>query len=407
MSKVLKLTRDDPIIHLKAYGGVQIHGVEDAEMRCEIDSSELATLVEENGHVYVTINTGCSLTVPSKSTLEIEKGMGSIKINNILNDIRIEKVLGNLVLLDVTKVSVGKVGGNCSVKNAKGSVVCEKVAGSLVVDDVESFSCEKIGGFVKARSIAHDFNVDKVGGGIQAQDLIGRAKIMKVGGSIKGNGIHLAEDLKVGGDIELFNASFDSGIDLKAGGDILLGLSDLSDLTLDLYSGSEKIMIRKAGEIIGVGESTYTYKSGDETSLRVDLYAGGNILVTDEMSEPVLIGDLSDNFKFEETAFGEMIRERVESATRLAEAKVRATEIRLGKLHEKLENEFGFKLDIDLGKDVPDVPTPPSVHAPIPVSRPAGKKGATDEERLMILKMLQDKQISVEEAENLFKVLES
>jgi hypothetical protein len=91
----------------------------------------------------------------------------------------------------------------------------------------------------------------------------------------------------------------------------------------------------------------------------------------------------------------------------LAEAKVRATEIRLGKLHEKLENEFGFKLDIDLGKDVPDVPTPPSVHAPIPVSRPAGKKGATDEERLMILKMLQDKQISVEEAENLFKVLES
>ena len=47
--------------------------------------------------------------------------MGSIKINNILNDIRIEKVLGNLVLLDVAKVNVGKVGGNCSVKNAKGS----------------------------------------------------------------------------------------------------------------------------------------------------------------------------------------------------------------------------------------------------------------------------------------------
>ena len=236
-------------------------------------------------------------------------------------------------------------------------MACEKVAGSLVVDAVESFTCEKIGGFVKARSVAHDFTVDKVGGGIQAQDLTGRAKIMKVGGSIKGNGIHLAEDLKVGGDIELFNASFDSGIDLKAGGDILLGLSDLSDLTLDLYSGSEKIMIRKAGEIIGIGEGNYTYKSGDETSLQVDLYAGGNILVTDEMSEPVLIGDLSDNFKFEETAFGEMIRERVESATRLAEAKVRATEIRLGKLHEKLENEFGFKLDIDLGKDVPDVPT--------------------------------------------------
>ena len=67
MSKVLKLTREDPVIHLKAYGGVQIRGVEQAEMNCEIDSSELATLVEENGHVYVTINAGCSLTVPSIS----------------------------------------------------------------------------------------------------------------------------------------------------------------------------------------------------------------------------------------------------------------------------------------------------------------------------------------------------
>jgi hypothetical protein len=37
----------------------------------------------------------------------------------------------------------------------------------------------------------------------------------------------------------------------------------------------------------------------------------------------------------------------------------------------------------------------------------AGKKGATDEERLMILKMLQDGKITVDEAETLFKAMES
>jgi hypothetical protein len=40
------------------------------------------------------------------------------------------------------------------------------------------------------------------------------------------------------------------------------------------------------------------------------------------------------------------------------------------------------------------------------MARKAGRKGASDEERLMILKMLQEKKITVDEAETLFKALE-
>ena len=46
MSHVLYLTRDDPVIYLKAYGVVQIEGVEATEITCKIDSPQLATLVE-------------------------------------------------------------------------------------------------------------------------------------------------------------------------------------------------------------------------------------------------------------------------------------------------------------------------------------------------------------------------
>jgi len=53
-----------------------------------------------------------------------------------------------------------------------------------------------------------------------------------------------------------------------------------------------------------------------------------------------------------------------------------------------------------------DNPSAPPVPPVPPVTRPAGKKGASDEERLMILKMLQDKKITVDEAESLFKALE-
>ena len=63
------------------------------------------------------------------------------------------------------------------------------------------------------------------------------------------------------------------------------------------------------------------------------------------------------------------------------------------------------KIDVDLENDLfrssewPEPPMPP-------VSRPAGKKGASNEERLMILKMLEENKITVDEAEKLFGALE-
>jgi len=102
-----------------------------------------------------------------------------------------------------------------------------------------------------------------------------------------------------------------------------------------------------------------------------------------------------------------MIRERIESATRLAEAKAKSTEIRLDQILDQVEKRRGFKIRTDVeggeaGKQ-PDAPAEPVR----PVRQPAGKKGASDEERLMILKMLQDKKITVDEAETLFKALEN
>jgi hypothetical protein len=117
-----------------------------------------------------------------------------------------------------------------------------------------------------------------------------------------------------------------------------------------------------------------------------------------------ILGDLSDQFEFEESAFDEMIRSRVDSATKMAEAKVKSAEIRLEQIREKLEKQRGIDIDFGFGESEKRV-RPPGTPIP-PVKRAAGKKGATDEERLMILQMLQDKKISVEEAEMLFRALE-
>ena len=407
MANVLNLTRDDPVVHIKAYGGLQINGIDQAQVVCEIDAPQLATLVEENGHVYVTVNATCRLDVPVNSSIEIERGMGSVLIENITNGITIEKVLGNLVLMNVDRVQVEKVGGNFSVRKAAGHVKVEKIAGNLTIDDVGSMTCEKVGGNCVLRNIHGDCHIEKAGGKCLAQGMAGLASLGKFGGSLKARNITFQQGTKVGGGIELVGCQYENDLGFYAGGNIAIAfLNGQKDLRLKIRSGGHDIKIQAYGDDIVAhdGEFEHQWGGGSRT---ISLTAGGSVSVAEvtEMGED-LIGDLSDRFTFEESAFSEMIQDRIDSATRRAAAKVKAAEIRLEQIQDRVEKRRGFKIDFGFGEEegweVPPIPKQPVP----PVTRPAGKKGATDEERLMILKMLQDGKITVDEAETLFQAME-
>lgn len=400
MIQNLQLTRDDPVIHLKAYGGVKIQGADGVEVVCEIDAPQLATLVEEDGHVYVTVNASCRMTVPAKSSFEIEKGMGSIKISGVHNKIGIEKALGNLVLNDVGEVQVEKVGGSFSV-NGAGAVRVEKVGGNLVLSGLDSFKGEKIGGSCKAKAISGDFSLEKMGGGFKAQAIAGVLRLEKLGGSFSGQQVTLVSDLHAGGDIQLKGFDLEGKrVALKAGGNIRLEVGEgFEGARFEMRSGSRNIRVKLGQDDISVGDGQYEYKM-DGATRTIELAAGGSVSLG-ELGEPGedLLGDLSEHFEYEESPLSELIRERVESATRRAEAKVKAAEVRLDQIRERVEKHRGFNIDVDLGGERPEQPVPS-------VSRQVGKKGPSDEERLMILQMLQDKKINVDEAEKLFKALE-
>jgi len=405
MTHILKLTKDDPVIHLKAYGGVKILGVEQTEVRCEIDAPQLATLVEEDGHVYITANSSCQLTVPVASSIEIEQGMGSVSIQNIQNQVLIEKVLGNLVLSDLVSAKVEKVGGNFSVRNASGDIHVEKISANLVVDDVGSFHCEKVGGSCTVKDVHGDFYLAKSGGKFLAQGIAGFTTVERVGGNFVARDLRLEGDVKAGGRINLSNFSFDDNLELRAGGEIDLAIGEeFTGATFNLHSGAHEIKIKVRDDDLEIGDKAYEYQLGEEKR-RLYAAAGSSISLR-EVSEPEkdIVGDISSHFAYEESAFSELIQERVESATRLAEAKMKAAEFRLEQIRERVEKHRGFNIDLGFDDEGERI-SPPGAPVP-PVNRPIGKKGASDEERLMILQMLQDKKISVDEAETLFKALE-
>jgi len=406
MTHILQISQSDPVIHLKAYGGLKVEGVQQTEVQCEIDAPQLATLMEENGHVYLTANSSCNVTVPMDSSIEIEKGMGSVSIKNIQGAINIERVLGNLVLIQVNSAHVERTGGNCAIRDAAGEIVLEKVGGNLIVDKAGSLRCEKVGGVCLSKNIEGDFKIDKVGGNLKAERVSGLMGVGKVGSDFRAIDLTLGEDIHAGGDIRVARLNLSDDVDIRAGADIVLTLADaLKGARMTLSSGGHRIRIIHDEDDIEINAKEYDYAFGDE-SFNLDLAAGGKILIgkeVDQQEEGIEVGDLSSYFSYEENAINEQIQERVEIATRRAEAKMKAAEIRLERIRDNVEKSRNYKIDINLDhlKGLKTV-------APVPsITRMAGKKGASDEERLMILKMLQDKMITVDEAEALFKALEN
>lgn len=95
----------------------------------------------------------------------------------------------------------------------------------------------------------------------------------------------------------------------------------------------------------------------------------------------------------------ERVRHSVEQATRRAEQKMRQAEIKIQNAEHKLRHRAQIKANIDIGRWKWNA-TPGS----FPAS--ATHEPVSDEERLMILKMLQEKKITSEQADQLLSALE-
>jgi len=95
----------------------------------------------------------------------------------------------------------------------------------------------------------------------------------------------------------------------------------------------------------------------------------------------------------------DLIRRKVEQATRRAEQKMRRAESKIKIAEHKLHRHAQIRANIDVGRWKWNV-TPGSV-------KPSGvNEPVSDEERMTILKMLQEKKISSEQADKLLAALE-
>jgi len=383
-------------VNVKSYGNLKIQGNDLTEVDANSSNSETTTIVQSDGVVYVTAMSNCVLSVPKNLPIVIEKGMGSVHCKGMAEEIKIQKVLGKLVVDGARSILIEKIGGNCSLWQIDESIQIDKIGGNLAVENFNKLQVDKMGGNCLLKSAEGEISIRKIGGNFSGEGLKGSLLIEKVGGDFTCDRCSFGINLSVGGDVTTLLSGEVTSTSIKAGGDIKAYISkDVKDINLSL-SAEGDIKIKALGLDVSVENNPYEQSIGNPTST-LELSAGGDIhLVDSPWQEPETVGDLSAHFKNGEMSVNELVHDQVRRATEMASRRIEEAQKNLEQIQSKVDVKF------DEIK-TPNISIPPIPSIPI---KPAPKKGASDEERLLILQMLQEKKITVDEAEKLFRSLE-
>jgi len=373
-------------IDLNCKKSVLIRGWENDQVEVRYPENKECQLDFENNHLSIDAKSYCILSVPSTSQIVIERVYGNLETVGPLGKILIENV-----------------SGNCSIQSAENLVV-ENVSGNCKI------------GYINSNS-----DIRNVGGNLSFIVENGVMSINGVGGNLSGKADSISLSTSVGGNLKLITNRFvGTENQLRAGGSIKLNLFEFNNLSINAKAGGVASIIKNsATEKFSNGKFEKAFGNGESV---VKLRAGGNIKVSDEEPEFEIsqnFGSADDEYvneiteKFEARSiqssgfdFSDLfdidgeVGDRIREKTRLADEKIQ-------KAMEKMERKFSFKEEFG-NIPRPSRPTRPPrpVHPGSESPSKPTRSSISQEEKMMILRLLQDKKITAEEADRLLRALE-
>ncbi len=358
-------------------GDLRLRGWERRAIASKDNGLELVE--HEPGVIAASAAGDVSLRVPYDAAVTVDSVGGDVKITDLDGQLTLGHVGGDLNLRKVGPVTASHVGSDLRLKRAGGDVQIGHVGADATIREVEG-----------------DTLIEQVGADLYVRDVTGACRAAHVGADLV-----LSTDFSpaaayaftVGGDI-VCRVPADASVRVRVPAD--------SDLNIDA-----------PGAAIEEGDDTDDIVFGEGDAV-VELRAGGEIRLVGQDEDYMmainfqLAGDLEDRLAgLEEhlseqlAGLDELIAEKAERirdrAARQAERAVRRAE-RVARKSRKR----GFRFVI--GDQAVEFGGPRPARPPRPPAPPTDP--VTDDERLMILKMVEAGKITVEEAEKLLAALE-
>lgn len=368
------------IFILKARGDVNVRGWDKDTFEVQANPASIKIIAEENTTRLTSLD-DCALKVPQHYQVLIEKVSGDAWLEDLLGEIQINSVGGDISVIRLANIQIEKVGGDCML---------EEIAAPL--------NCLKVGGDLTGNALA---------GGLIDSSVGGDVRLLEVFGGVR---------LRAGGDIDL--AMAESGgeeIILKAGGDVHVSVPRRTGWKLDLTSGGNDIRLEIENNLERIDDWALLRTIGDgKTNLRAT--AGGDIHVSDEPfstenGERKAQKSKDHWFNLEKTVPGFALTiDGVSFSQELSERIAQKTEAAVRKAENKIK-DFMQRMDDHKGETIVESTRFFRDEQPIPsteghVNTETAYSPVSEEERLVVLRMLQDKKLTVEEADRLLDALE-
>ncbi len=354
-------------VHITTIGGdLRLTGREGALFEAHAPVEGKLSVVKKNEHVEVSCRSGCLVFLPSDAAVQIDA---------IGGDFRTIGLNGDLTL--------GTVGGDCSLRR------------------VGKVTIERIGGDLDARKLSGDLSLTSAGGDGIVSQVEGSVKIVTLGGDITLQRVEGDVEVGVGGDASVRLAPQKGHAVVSAGGDLTCRLPEDASAKISVQaggdlrlSGVQEVESKENGREVrlGKGEAEIDLQAGGDLWLRTgsetysdfDLGLGESITAGIEAS----MADMEARFdalgrdfsKFDSDRIGERVRRAVSRSMRKAE---KARKLAERRVKHRRDRHISFGIG-DFGV----------------------REQASEEERMSILRMLEQGKINIEEAESLLKALE-
>jgi hypothetical protein len=448
-------------IEIENIGGDLLVEGYDGEEFLAVGEGPFSNSQEDENQVSFSSGGDCRLRIPQAATLKIENVGGSCRIVGVNTDIEIDSVGGDADVRSVMGLRIDSVAGDFVARQIEGDVHVDSVNGDADIRDIEGdVHIDNINGDLAIRDIEGEVHIDNISSDADIRDVADEVHIDSVGSDVllRAIGGDILFD-SIGGDLIVI-ADFDNRPTYSfesVGGDAVFKVGSNADVRFTLPSDCKRIIkVRNALLETDDDEQTIVLAEGTAT-VTID-EVGGTIMLTRQDDHDV--ADIIDDIMPDENSVEdiqrkaedarrqwERQRERAqEDAVRHAERAQRQAERATERVNERIRRDaerikrsveravnkverggFNFEFDFDwpggTGKHkhkgqkikipvapVPPVPPVPPI-PPVPPRAPTGYskpvvQPVTDEERMLILKMVEAKQISVEDAERLFAALE-
>jgi hypothetical protein len=363
MSRIISAGKTPKIKIESIDGDLSVVGWDGEDILLKTDEDEL-TLQQNGDAVSFSCTDDVSLRIPRDASLFIERIGGDMALRGVMGNVEIKEIDNDLSVRDAGSVAIDTIKADFSLRGAKGNLHVKSVGGDVSLRDVE--------GNITLDSVADDLALRGARGNVK---------------------VNVGEDVVV-----YLEPKADGVYSIMAGDDILLVLKPNANVTLSMHGDEIDVDWPGIENQEDVTERVLVLGDG---SAKIALKAGGDIRVTNDAEAGNSAEDFGNfaGMNFDWSGFGERISRQVEQATARAAKRAEEAARRVERHAERHARRWGRHVKAgpwswETGpRGVPTPPTPPS-------------EPVAEEERLAILKMLAEKKITAEQAEQLLNALE-